>query len=328
MNGIVFKNVSKIYPKSSQPAVRDVSLELPAGKITVILGPSGCGKTTLLKMVNLLCEPTHGQIFINGKDVHEFKVTQLRRSIGYVIQQSGLFPHMTVEENIAVVPGLLGWDKKRIRERTDFLLEMVNLKPDQYRKRFPRQLSGGQQQRVGLARAMAADPDILLMDEPFGAIDAITRTRLQEELLKIQKQLHKTILFVTHDVEEALRLADVIVIMRDGEVVQYGTPLEIIASPANDMVSELVGSHDIIRYLNAIKVDAVMKPGSAPVTDAVGVRFLHYKDDLKTAVSLMLRTGSDTLAVVDDGQRVIGNIDWERIREIGRSCNAGLNGDR
>jgi osmoprotectant transport system ATP-binding protein len=214
---IVCEELTKIFPHAPQPAVNRVNFQVTSGELVVLLGPSGCGKTTLLKMINRLYEPSSGQILIEGTEVHELPVTGLRRRIGYVIQQVGLFPHMRIEQNIAIVPQLVGWEKDRIDKRVDELLDMVRL-PREYRKRHPRQLSGGEQQRVGLARALAAEPAIMLMDEPFAAIDAIARTGLQDELLGIQRQLHKTILFVTHDVEEALRLADRIIVMRSGEI--------------------------------------------------------------------------------------------------------------
>ncbi|HZQ09252.1 MAG TPA: ATP-binding cassette domain-containing protein, partial [Anaerolineae bacterium] len=242
MTSLSFQHVSKTYPSSTYPAVNDCTFEVASGDFIVLLGPSGCGKTTLLKMVNRLIEPTSGTILMNGENIAEMDVTTLRRQIGYVIQQVGLFPHLTVAQNIAVVPELLGWDRARIETRTDELLELIQLSPNYYRKRYPAQLSGGQQQRVGLARALAADPQLLLMDEPFGAIDAITRESLQEEMLRLKDAINKTILFVTHDVEEALRLADKIVVLRAGRVEQYDTPFKLLTDPANEFVRELVGA--------------------------------------------------------------------------------------
>src|SRR5215211_1416164 len=221
---IVFEHVTRRFPGATLPAVDDVSLEVEPGNFVVLFGPSGCGKTTLLKMVNRLYEHDAGRILVEGREARSFKVTDLRRRIGYVIQSTGLFPHMTVAKNIATVPEMLHWDKKRISRRVDDLLELVGLTPSEYCERYPAQLSGGEQQRVGLARAMAADPSIMLMDEPFAAIDNITRRRLQDELLDIQGKIRKTILFVTHDVEEALRLADEIAVMNEGRVLQYDTP--------------------------------------------------------------------------------------------------------
>jgi osmoprotectant transport system ATP-binding protein len=220
MKRIRFELVSKQYQPNGPSAVDCVNLDVPAGSLVVLLGPSGCGKTTLLKMVNRLVEPTSGTVYLGDTDVRSLEKTALRRQIGYVIQQVGLFPHMTLAQNIAVVPELLGWGRGLIHDRTLELLDLVRL-PADLLDRYPSQLSGGQQQRVGIARALAADPDVLLMDEPFGAIDAINRTRLQDELASLQQRLKKTVLFVTHDVDEALRLADAIVVLRGGRVVQY-----------------------------------------------------------------------------------------------------------
>ena len=251
MSAIVVENLTKQFPNEPRPAVDQVSFEVEDGAFVVLLGPSGCGKTTLLKMINRLYEPTSGRILVGDADARSLPVTELRRRIGYAIQQTGLFPHMRIEQNIAVVPRLLGWEKPRIDARIDELLDLVSL-PRAYRKRYPRQLSGGEQQRVGLARALAADPAIMLMDEPFGAIDAITRTHLQDELLNIQRKLRKTIMFVTHDVEEALRLADKIIIMRAGTIVQYDTPLNIVMQPAR-YICAAAGRHR--RYAAAAEPD-------------------------------------------------------------------------
>ncbi len=312
MKAIEFREVSKQFAGALRPAVDSVSLGVDSGEFVVLLGPSGCGKTTLLKMVNRLYEPTRGTILVEGRDIREGSVTELRRGIGYVIQQTGLFPHMTVAQNVAVVPRLLKWPAARIDERVDTLLALVGLPPDEYRARYPAQLSGGQQQRVGLARALAADPHIMLMDEPFGAIDAITRTRLQGELLDLQRQLHKTVLFVTHDVEEALRLADRIVVMRAGQVVQYDTPFNILTQPADDFVRDLVDANDILRQLSQVRVATAMTPAddAFPAHDAPA---LCPDDDLRDALSLFLRTGADSLPVVDDG-RVVGRVDLANIR--------------
>lgn len=315
MSGIVFKNVKKYYPGSERPAVNDVSLEVEAGQLVVLLGSSGCGKTTLLKLVNRLYEQSEGSIFVNGKDTREIPVNDLRRQIGYVIQQSGLFPHMTVEENIAVVPEMLGWDKERISKRTDALLELVHLDPKLYRKRYPRQMSGGQQQRVGLSRALAADPPFMLMDEPFGAIDAITRTKLQDELIHIQKKLHKTIMFVTHDVDEALRLADKIIIMKDGQVVQYDTPLNIIAQPKNEFVRDLIGGDDIIRQISLINVRTAMEKTMGKVAQ-IKSHTISQEEDLKSALAMMLRTGGDVLQVIDEHENVVGHLSISHMQEL------------
>lgn len=254
---IVLEEVTKDYG-GAQPAVDHLTLEIPAGQTVMFVGPSGCGKTTTLKMINRLIEPTSGHIVINGDDVTQMNGDKLRRHIGYVIQAGGLLPHMTVAENIAIVPKLLGWDKKRISERVDELLDLVSLEPGEYRSRYPKELSGGQQQRVGVARALAADPPVLLMDEPFGAVDPITRQRLQDELIHIQSELHKTVVFVTHDFDEAIKLGDWIVIFNvGGQIMQYDTPDQILANPANEFVEDFIGSGAGLRQLGLARVSAV-----------------------------------------------------------------------
>jgi osmoprotectant transport system ATP-binding protein len=238
---LTLRGVGVTYPESSAPAVRDVDLEVAAGTFTVLLGPSGSGKSTLLRTINRLIEPTSGTILLDGTDVHTHDPVALRRGIGYAIQAVGLFPHLSVGANIAVVPELLGWDRARITARIDTLLHLVRLDPARYRDRLPRELSGGEAQRVGVARALAGEPALLLMDEPFGAVDAIVRASLQDELRAIHRELGTTIVFVTHDVDEALRLADRIVVMNAGTIVQTGAPGDVLASPANDTVRRLVG---------------------------------------------------------------------------------------
>ena len=284
------------------PAVHDVNFTIEPGEFTVLIGPSGCGKTTLLKLINRLYDPTEGTIYIDGTPSQQLPGPDLRRHMGYVIQQGGLFPHYTVAENVAVVPKLLGWDKKRIDDRIDELLELVGLPPDQYRSRYPTQLSGGQQQRVGIARAIAAAPGTLLMDEPFGALDAITRSRLQVELRQLHDRLGQTIVFVTHDIDEAAHLADRIAVMRQGEVVQYDAPLHVIMRPADDFVAELVGAEDIPRRLSLVSAAAVMtalKPGETigphePVLD-LPVRVLPV-------LSHLLESGAPRVILREDGK--------------------------
>jgi osmoprotectant transport system ATP-binding protein len=252
---IVLDGVTKHYAGQSTPAVDNITLEIPAGEIVMLVGPSGCGKTTTMKMINRLIEPTSGRILIGEEDVTQRNPDQLRRHIGYVIQGAGLFPHLTVGDNIAIVPRLLKWDKKRVAERIDELLDLVGLEPEKYRDRYPRELSGGQQQRVGVARALAADPPVLLMDEPFGAVDPITRQRLQDELLRLQEELRKTIVFVTHDFDEAVKLGDRIAILQVGsEIVQYDTPERILANPADDFVSDFVGHGAALKQLTLTRV--------------------------------------------------------------------------
>ncbi|WP_328817362.1 ABC transporter ATP-binding protein [Nonomuraea cypriaca] len=252
---IELRKVTKAFPGGGPPAVQELDLHIPAGEIVVLLGPSGCGKTTTMRMINRLIEPTSGDIVIGEQSSRDIDPDRLRRHIGYVIQQAGLFPHMTVAANIAQVPKMLGWDRRRIAERVDELLTLVGLEPDTYRDNYPRRLSGGQQQRVGVARALAADPPVLLMDEPFGALDPITRERLQDELLHLQDDLAKTIVFVTHDVDEALKIGDHIAVMqRPGHIVQYATPAEILTNPANEYVEQFLGAGSSMRLLRLTKV--------------------------------------------------------------------------
>jgi osmoprotectant transport system ATP-binding protein len=319
MGIIHFDHVTLQFPHMARPAVNQVSGEVATGELVVILGPSGCGKTTLLKMVNRLYEPTAGRICIDGQDIQRLQPTKLRQRIGYVIQQSGLFPHMTVAENVAVVPKLLKWPNPRIQARIDELLQLVQLPPGEYRDRYPAQLSGGQQQRVGIARALAGDPDYLLMDEPFGAIDAITRSALQAEVLRLQQQLHKTILFVSHDVDEALRLGDRILVMNAGEIVQFDTPFNLLTQPVDPFVHQLLGADDMVRQLGLLPVNAVMmvlpanyENGSKPTVAA--------EDNLRDALSLMLKTGAPELSVLANGEPV-GVLTLDHIRTCAVEAN-------
>lgn len=323
MPAISFKAVSKVYDGASgkKAAVHDVTLDIEEGEFVVLLGPSGCGKTTLMRMVNRLIEVSSGEILVGGKEIHQIAETDLRRHIGYVIQQVGLFPHMTVGQNIAVVPKLLGWEKERIGKRTEELLDLVALPPSEYAKRYPRQLSGGQQQRVGIARAMAADPNVMLMDEPFGAIDAITRTDLQNALLGIQRRIPKTVIFVTHDVEEALRLADRIAVMRDGAVVQYDTPLTLLTHPADDFVRSLLGAEDVFRQLSLVRVTAVMAPlDGAGLNGAPTVR---ADEDVRSALSVLIAHGAQRLTVVDSDDRPVGQVSLATVLAEGARPEAG-----
>ncbi|MFC9928606.1 betaine/proline/choline family ABC transporter ATP-binding protein [Streptomyces sp. NPDC127190] len=252
---IELENLSKRYPGSAQPAVDNVSMEIKAGETVVFVGPSGCGKSTTLKMINRLIEPTGGRIRINGEDVTGIDPVRLRRKVGYAIQSSGLFPHLTVAQNIALVPRMTGWPKSRIRARVEEMLDLVGLDPGEFHGRYPRQLSGGQQQRVGVARALAADPPVLLMDEPFGAVDPITRDHLQDELIRLQHELHKTIVFVTHDFDEAIKLGDRIAVLRErSRIAQFDTPEAILTNPADDFVSGFVGAGAALKRLNLTRV--------------------------------------------------------------------------
>ena len=292
---ILLDGVTKRYDPNSAPAVDNITLEIPAGEIVMLVGPSGCGKTTTMKMVNRLIEPTSGRIFIGDDDVTRRNPDELRRHIGYVIQGAGLFPHLTVSDNIAIVPRLLKWDKKRISSRIDELLDMVNLEPAQYRDRYPRELSGGQQQRVGVARALAADPSVLLMDEPFGAVDPITRQRLQDELLRLQEELRKTIVFVTHDFDEAVKLGDKIAILQQGsKIAQYDTPEEILANPADDFVRGFVGHGAALKQLTLTRVRDV-ELNEAAVARVGG--------DPTEAIRAAQAIGREHVIVLDDQDR-------------------------
>ncbi|EWM14803.1 ABC transporter ATP-binding protein [Kutzneria sp. 744] len=252
---IQLENVTKRYTGTRQAAVEDFSMSIAAGEIVVFVGPSGCGKTTTMKMINRLIEPSSGRITIGGADALSLDPDELRRGIGYAIQQAGLFPHLTVGQNIGMVPGLLGWPKPKTATRVEEMLELVGLDAGEYRDRFPRQLSGGQQQRVGVARALAADPPVLLMDEPFGAVDPITRGNLQDELLSLQSELHKTIVFVTHDFDEAVKLGDRIAVLGpQSSILQFDTPEAILAAPANDTVAGFVGAGASLKQLTLLRV--------------------------------------------------------------------------
>ncbi len=290
----------------------DVSLRIAPGEFVALLGPSGCGKTTLLKMINRLYEPTSGRIWIDDTEVHDLKASHLRRRIGYVIQQTGLFPHLRVADNVGVVPDLLKWDKQRIKRRVEELLTLVGLPPAEYAHRYPAQLSGGEQQRVGLARALAAEPSTMLMDEPFGALDAITRGRLQQELARIHRQFRQTILFVTHDIEEAVHLADKIVVMREGRVVQFDTPLAIVTEPANDFVADLVGSNDVLRRLSLVPVAAAVEPlDSALAGNAPEISQWVF---LRDALSQLVDSGADRLVVVDEDGHPVGTLSLRAVQ--------------
>lgn len=301
---IKLEQVTKIYPRSTRPAVEGVTFEVPEGETCVLIGPSGCGKTTTLKMVNRLIEPTSGNIIVAGKNVMEQNPVELRRNIGYVIQQIGLFPHMTIRDNIAVVPKLLEWDDARIDARVDELIDTVGMDPDTFRNRYPRELSGGQRQRIGVARALAADPPVMLMDEPFGAIDPITRDRLQNEFLRLQKRLKKTIMFVTHDIDEAIKMGTLICILQVGGVCeQFDSPENILTNPANDFVGDFVGADRGLKRLNLIKVSDVMR------TDLV----VAYPDEPAADVSeRMTQKGFDSLMVTDKSGKLIGFVTLKR----------------
>jgi osmoprotectant transport system ATP-binding protein len=293
------RNVTKRYPGASEPAVDDLSLEVPAGEICVLVGPSGCGKTTAMRMVNRMIEPTSGEILLDGHDVRDRPPAELRRGIGYVIQQIGLFPHRTVGQNIATVCELEGWSAERTRARVDALLELVFLDPE-LRNRYPAQLSGGQRQRVGVARALAVDPPLMLMDEPFGAIDPIGRDRLQGEFLRLQQQLRKTIVLVTHDIDEAIRIGDRIAVMKKGGVLaQYATPAELLLHPRGEFVEQFVGGDRTLKRLSLLRAgDIPLDP--TPAGGADDLPRLRESGSARTALSLLLEC-ERVLVVGEDG---------------------------
>ena len=310
---VEFEHVTKRYDSAAAGtlpgAVNDLSIVVPAGKICVLVGPSGCGKTTSLKMVNRLIEPTGGRILLDGVDAATREVTELRRGIGYVIQQVGLFPHQTIGENVVVVPRLLGWPETRRRERAEELLALVGLDPARYRDRYPSQLSGGERQRVGVARALAADPPVMLMDEPFGAVDPIVRERLQNEFLRLQEELAKTILFVTHDIDEAIKMGDLVAVMQvGGRLAQFGPPDEILAAPADEFVARFVGAD---RGLKRLSLSRVGDMGLRPVATA------QAGDDAAAARTRVLADPFPFLLLVDDDKRPIGWVDQHQIPASG-----------
>ncbi len=306
---ISFKNVSKKFADAEYFSVKNVSLDIAQGEFVTIMGTSGSGKTTLLKMVNQLYDITDGDIEFYGKSVKTLDPIQQRRQIGYVIQSAGLFPHMTVEQNIAVVPQILKWDKERIRERVMELLRLLDMDPAIYAKRFPRQLSGGQQQRVGIARALAANPDVLLMDEPFGAIDAITRSALQQELLRLQREFKKTILFVTHDIEEAFLLGDRTLIMDKGELQQFAAPCDIMLHPANEFVSRLVSAGDVVKRIKIITVGSIMRPCSSRIESDSA--FFAQDTPIEKAIFTFRGDRSKAMFVTNQQGNIIGEFHWE-----------------
>jgi osmoprotectant transport system ATP-binding protein len=313
---IVFDHVTKRYGGSDRPAVDDLSLTIPAGEICVLIGPSGGGKTTAMKLVNRLISITEGDITIDGTSVNALEKTELRRGIGYVIQQIGLFPHMTVEDNVGTVPRLLGWDKERTRSRGRELLELVGLEPDEHGRRYPSQLSGGQRQRVGLARAMAADPPLMLMDEPFGAIDPITRERLQNDFLRLHREIRKTVVFVTHDIDEAIKMGDRICILREGGVLaQYDTPEAILARPADEFVAQFVGADRGLKRLALRRLDEVrLLP--VPEGNGAGVPEASSETTLRDALSLMLTKGSSGVVVRGEDGSVQGYLTFDIVSRL------------
>ncbi len=309
---ISLEAVCRTYPGSERAAVSDVSLEVPAGEVCVLVGPSGCGKSTTLRMVNRLVEPDAGRVRLDGRDVRDIPPDSLRRGIGYAIQGVGLFPHWTVRENVGCVPGLLGWERGRVAGRVTELLELVGLDPERHASAYPSELSGGEAQRVGVARALAADPPVLLMDEPFGAVDPLTRERLQSEFAAIQRRLRKTVVFVTHDIDEAIRLGDSIAVMRDGRLVQHDRPERVLAYPADRFVLEFVGGERALRRLGLASVSEALGPvleGWAPGAS------VSAGATMRDALTRILETGEPAVGVVDSDGRPIGSVSVEAIVE-------------
>ncbi len=314
---IEVRGLVKQFPGAAHPAVDHLTLSVSEGEVCVLIGPSGCGKTTTMRMINRMVEPDAGSIMVAGRDVMQTDPVSLRRSIGYVIQQVGLFPHWSIADNIATVPKLLGWDAARIATRVDGLLDLIGMEPATFRSRFPRELSGGQKQRVGVARALAADPPVMLMDEPFGAIDPITRARLQDEFLRILRGLKKTIVFVTHDIDEALKMGDRIAILRDGALVQFATPEAVLARPANLFVESFVGTDRALKRLALIRADGALESlGAAVPVHAIGARA-----SLRDALALMFEIDIDILAVTGPDGAVLGAITLAGIRAHTRSVD-------
>lgn len=306
---ISLKGLTKRYPGTERAAVIDFSMDIPDGEIVILIGPSGCGKSTTLRMINRLIEPDAGTVELDGTDVRSMRVEQLRRGIGYAIQGVGLFPHWTVHENIGTVPWLLGWEKSRIDARVLELMELVGLDPARYEHAYPDALSGGEAQRVGVARALAADPPVLLMDEPFGAVDPLTRERLQTEFLAIQERLRKTVVFVTHDIDEAVRLGDRIAIMREGRLVQCDVPERVLAYPVDEFVEDFVGDERALKRLSLVPLREILEPvltGTAADCPAVLVT-----QDLRHALARLLEAGSERVPVVDEAGSVVGSVSLE-----------------
>jgi osmoprotectant transport system ATP-binding protein len=318
-----FRGVWKRYPANREPALADLSLAVPAGDVCVLVGPSGCGKTTAMRLVNRMIDLSEGDILLGGESVLDREPDELRRKIGYVIQQIGLFPHLTVAENIATVPRLLGWDRARMTARSDELLLLIGMDPDEVSGRYPAQLSGGQRQRIGVARALAADPPLMLMDEPFGAIDPINRERLQDEFLRLQAQVRKTILFVTHDIDEAIKMGDRIAVLREGgRLAQYATPAELLARPADDFVARFVGADRALKRLALSRLDDLELLPAERGGRANGGR-VAARTTIREALSIMIGAGGRPLTVVDEDDHPLGLVTVELIGRALTDAPAG-----
>jgi len=300
---IKFENITKKYNRNT--VIDDFSLNIDAGQLVVFIGPSGCGKTTLLKMINRLIQPSSGKIYVNGEDISKIDPIELRRNIGYVIQSTGLFPHMTIKENLELIPNLKGEDPEAIEKKTEELLELVGLDPKAFLHRFPKELSGGQQQRIGVARAFSTNSDIILMDEPFSALDPVTRSSLQEELFNMQKELNKTIIFVTHDMDEAYKIADKICLLKDGEILQYDTPENILKNPASEFVESFIGKRRVWNNPEVLKAEDIMISNPVKVTP---------KRNVLQAIEIMKENKVDSLMVTDRQNQLLGMVTLKSIK--------------
>lgn len=305
---IEFKDIVKKY--RNKTIIKPFSVDIEAGQLVVFIGPSGCGKTTLLKMINKLIQPSAGKIFVNGKDISNMDAIELRRNIGYVIQNTGLFPHMSIRENLELIPKLKGEDPNRIAEKTEELLHVVGLNPSEFLDRFPKELSGGQQQRVGVARAFSTDSDIILMDEPFSALDPVTRNSLQDELVQMQKELNKTIIFVTHDMDEAIKIADKICILKDGDILQFDTPENILKNPANEFVEGFIGKRRVWNNPELLMAEDIMIPNPVKITT---------KRTVLQAIEIMKSNKVDSLMVTDKNNILIGLVTLKGIQLLNRN---------
>ena len=324
---IKIENVTKKFPGMSIPAVKELNMEIKKGDICVLVGPSGCGKTTTMKMINRIHEPTSGVIYIDGQDALKMDPIKLRLDIGYVIQEIGLFPHMTIEENVATVPNEKKWPKEKTKKKVAEMLTLVGLEPEVHGNRYPSELSGGQRQRVGVARAMATDPPIMLMDEPFGAVDPITRAKLQNEFLRIQERVEKTIVFVTHDIDEAIKMGDTIAVMRDGELIQHATPDDLLSSPADEFVSNLVGRNRSIKRLHLIRIREILsdldrsKPAKldASITD---IRKQLDESDIRSVMVVDRDNKLKGIIGINDLKKKTGDQAADFIQELDQSVTS------